>query len=106
MSNVTLSIGGRPFTVACAKGEEKHVAALGQVIDSKLASMESLSGQNEVRTLLFAALLLADELHEAREFRAAAKAPAIPADFAQKLDAIADKMENLALLLETDATNA
>jgi cell division protein ZapA len=110
MSNVTLTIGGRPFTVACAKGEEKHVTALGKVIDSKLSSMDSLSGQNEVRTLLFAALLLADELHDAREARAAAKEPAPPAGIApeltERLETIASKMENLALSLETEADSA
>ena len=29
MSNVTLSIGGRSYTVACAEGEESHVLGLG-----------------------------------------------------------------------------
>ena len=110
MSNVTLTIGGRPFTVACAKGEEKHVTALGQLIDAKLSAIPSLSGQNESRMLLFAALLLADELHEARESRTTPKAaPAsadLPADVVQQLNTIADRMENLAERLEADAGNA
>lgn len=106
MSNVTLTIGGRPFTVACAKGEEKHVTALGQLIDAKLSAIPSLSGQNESRMLLFAALLLADELHEAREARTTPKAAPASVDVAQQLDAIADRMENLAERLEADAGNA
>ena len=106
MSNVNLTIGGRPFTVACAKGEEKHVAALGQMIDAKLASMESGSSQSEARMLLFAALLLADEVHEARASRTGAKAPALSDEAAQKLDTIADQMEKLALSLEAEAGNA
>lgn len=106
MSNVTLTIGGRPFTVACAKGEEKHVSALGQLIDTKLSSNPSLSGQNEARMLLFAALLLADELHEVRETRPAAQTPTIPDAIADRLDSIAGKMENLALSLEAEAGNA
>ena len=87
MSNVNLSIGGRNFTVACAQGEEDHVAGLGRMINDKLAAMGDISGQNESRMLLFAALLLADEVHEA-QFRtpapatpdaAAPTAPATPA---------------------------
>lgn len=118
MSNVNLIIGGRPFAVACAKGEEKHLAALGQMIDAKLASMESVSGQNEARMLLFAALLLADEVHEARSSSTVAKTPTLPdganlpegpnlpEGFAEKLGAIAEQMENIALRLETDVSNA
>ena len=56
MSNVTLRIGGRNFTVATAPGEEEHIAGLGRLIDDKVASMEGLSGQSESRMLLFAAL--------------------------------------------------
>lgn len=106
MSNVNLKIGGRPFTVACAAGEEKHVAALGQMIDSKLQSMEPLAGQNEVRMLLFASLLLADELHEIRSGKATAPPPTFPPALAERLDTIAGQMENLALRLEAEADSA
>ncbi len=64
MSNVTLHIGGRDYTVACAEGEEAHVASLGALIDEKIQAMGA--GHNEPRQLLFAALLLADELHDAK----------------------------------------
>ena len=75
MSNVTLTLGGRYFTVACAEGEEDHVAGLGRMIAAKIAAMGDLSGQSETRMLLFAALLLADELHEATVRTPASGAP-------------------------------
>ena len=59
MSNITLSIGGRAYTVACADGEESHVAGLGRMIDAKVGAMDGVASQNESRALLFAALLLA-----------------------------------------------
>lgn len=99
MSNVTITLGGRNFTVACAEGEEDHVSGLGRMIAAKIAAMGDLSGQSETRMLLFAALLLADELHEAT-VRGGAAAPALPNGSAEKLDAIADRLENLALTLE------
>lgn len=99
MSNVTLSIGGRNFTVACASGEEQHVAALGQMIDSKVAGMGDAATQNEARMLLFGALLLADELHEARQGRGHDAAQA-DSPSSQMLDAIAQRLENLAEQLE------
>jgi cell division protein ZapA len=66
LSRVTLMIGGRDYAVACAEGEEAHVAGLGQMIDAKLAELPSATAQSEVRSLLFAALLLADEVSELR----------------------------------------
>ena len=114
MSNVSLTIGGRSFTVACAEGEEGHVTGLGRLIDSKLTAMGDMTGQSESRMLLFAALLLADDLHETERRPAppppqtAAPAPAPgPASpeqspvSAQKLVAIAERLENLALRLES-----
>ena len=101
MSNVTLAIGGRNFTVACAEGEEGHVADLGRMIAGKVTAMGDISSQSETRMLLFAALLLADELHDTT-LRGGAPAPvaALPDGSAQRLEAIAERLENLASRLE------
>lgn len=100
MSNVTLAIGGRSYTVACAAGEEEHVAGLGQMIDAKIRAMGA-AGTTETRQLLFAALLLADEVHEAKSPERAEPAP-LPVDDtqAERLEAIAAKLEACALALE------
>ena len=66
MSEVSLQIGGRSDRVACAPGEEDQVKRLGATIAEKLASLGNPSGP-DAQNLLFAALLLADEVHEARE---------------------------------------
>lgn len=98
MSNVTLHIGGRSYTVACAEGEEGHVSGLGEMINAKVLAMGG--GHNETRQLLFAALLLADELHEARS-RGGAAATAPQLDLhADALEAIAARLENCASALE------
>lgn len=99
MSNVTLQIGGRSYTVACADGEEAHITALGQSIAEKVEQMGT--GHSEARQLLFASLLLADELHEARGRPGlAAAAPAAMDATAETLEAIADRLEKVALSLE------
>ena len=96
MSNVTLSIGGRDYTVACDTGEEAHVAALGRLIAEKLAAMPGNVALGESRSLLFAALLLADELNDLRQARLAPPPPppaaAIPEELAQGLEAIAERI--------------
>ncbi len=99
MSNVTLQIGGRAYTVACADGEEAHIHALGATIAEKVQAMGT-AGQSEPRQLLFAALLLADELHEARAALAAAQASAAPDQHAPALEALATRLENIASHLE------
>ena len=102
MSNVTLSIGGRSYTVACAEGEERHVLGLGNVIDTKLKAMGDMSGQAETRMLLFASLLLADELHEAgnADRQTQPAAPQIDAASLERLGQLAARLENLAERLE------
>ncbi len=104
MSNVDLSIAGRTFTVACAAGEEQHVSLLGRTIDSKLQSMGGMANQSESRALLFAALLLADELYEAKA-SAGASGAAVPSQSQlggdpELLEAIATRLENIASRLE------
>ena len=92
MSNVTLDIAGRKYTIACAEGEEPHIEMLGASIDAKLAKLPNLAGQSPERILLYAALLLADELYEA----GSGQPPAASAHFAETLEALASRMENLA----------
>jgi cell division protein ZapA len=100
MSNVTLSIGGRSFTVATAEGEEAHIIGLGQMIDAKLSAMGEQAALSESRMLLFAALLLADELHEAQA-NAGNGAATLDGDAGLRLEQIAVTLENLAQRLES-----
>ena len=106
MSNVSLEIGGRQYSVASADGEEEHVALLGRRIDEKLRAMGGAAGQSESRMLLFAALLLADEIHE-MTVRGGAPAPAddgpAVARVAEGIDAVARRIEKLATDLEQAA---
>lgn len=116
MSNVSLQIGGRTFAVACAAGEEEHISGLGRMIDAKLQAMGGAAGQTETRTLLFAALLLADELHETRHGPGTPVPPPPPPPpppepqedpaLAEALEEIAERLENCALHLEQLASDA
>ncbi len=100
MSEVTLSIGGKDYAVACGDGEEAHVAKLGASIDAKLTAMGD-SGVNETRRLLFAALLLADEVDGMKAVRVPTAAPAsVDHELASSLERMADRLESCASLLE------
>lgn len=117
MSNVAITVGGRSFTVACAAGEEDHIASLATMIDSKLSMVDGITTQSESRMLLFAALLLADEVSELRSDRPSpsqepgASVPSGASEsttpellarlqFLSKLESIARRAENLADSLE------
>ncbi|AJA08597.1 hypothetical protein SKP52_08405 [Sphingopyxis fribergensis] len=63
MADVKLTIAGRPYDVHCADGEEAQLIQLASVVDEKVRTMP---GGTEIRQMLFAALMLADEVQEAR----------------------------------------
>lgn len=106
MSNVDLIIAGRRYTVACADGEENHISELGRIIDAKLTQLGNVSGHGEARTLLFAALLLADELQETKGQVRAAADSALSHEAAERIDAIAAQLEKLAGTLETQLASS
>lgn len=66
MSDVTLRVGGRAYKLACKDGEEAQLAKLGAMVDAKIKAIEPPPIQQEAQNLLFAAILLADELSDAR----------------------------------------
>jgi len=107
MSQITLTIGGNSHRVSCADGEEAHIAKLGAMIDAKLQAMAGNRSAQEAENLLFAALLLADELHEAKQNSSspapAAKATQSVPDIAPKLDQLAESLELCAEKLEAAA---
>lgn len=63
MADVKLTIAGRPYDVHCADGEETQLLQLAAAVDEKARGVQ---GGTEVRQLLFAALMLADEAQEAK----------------------------------------
>lgn len=101
MSNVTLEIAGRRYTIACAPGEEQHIQMLGSSISGKLEAVNAISGQSAERTLLYAALLLADELHESGK-----GGVQTPVSSDETLENLAEQLEALAERLESAAASA
>ena len=97
MSDVVLQIGGRSYTVSCALGEEAHVSGLGRMIDGKLAEMPGGTAHSETRALLFAALMLADRVHE---LEGASAAKAGDGAVTARLGRLAGRLERLAGLAE------
>jgi cell division protein ZapA len=106
MAEVDVIIAGRPYRVACRDGEEENLRAAARLVDAK--SREALSGLgtlSEARQLLFAGLLLADQLIEHKPGQAAAAAvPAPDPELARRAERLAGKLESLAESLEAEAS--
>lgn len=105
MAEVNLTIAGRSYQVGCRAGEEENLIAAARMVDAK--SREALSGLgtlSESRQLLFASLLLADQLLE-KPGAAAAVAEADP-ELAPRIEALAARIESLAQSLEEVAVSA
>src|SRR5215218_9204714 len=102
---VDLTIAGRTYQVACREGEEEQLRAAAQLVDAK--SREALAGLgtlSEARQLLFASLLLADELVD--DGRVPPTAPPVDPALAERAERVADRLESLAAALENGAPGA
>jgi len=95
MGQVTVEIGGRTYPLSCRDGDEPHLGALAAGIAEKA---ERLTGQlgamSEARLLLMAALMVADELHEAKKGHFDAAPPDL------RLAALVARAEALATTLQ------
>ena len=104
MAEVEINIAGRQYRVACRDGEEDNLRSAAALVDNK--SREALAGLgtlSEARQLLFAGLLLADQLIEKRN----ADPSAAPVDrFGEQAEALALRLERLAEVLEQEAAKS
>ena len=62
MPEVTVSIGGRDFVVACQDGEEHYLRSAAKMLDEEASVLAAQIGRiPEARMLLMAGLMLADK---------------------------------------------
>lgn len=102
MAQVEIEISGRRYELSCRDGEEERLRLLGRLVDAKAADVARAIGKaSEARELLLTALLLADELDEARGAAAREEAQRVAA-----MDRYAEKLETLAARLEKPAASA
>ena len=68
MPQVSIQIANRTYELACGEGEQDRVRELGTYVDSKIDELRRQlpPGTAEVKLMVFAVLMLADESREAR----------------------------------------
>ena len=109
MANIDIEVAGRRYNVACRDGEEQHLHSVAALVDKRAKdAAEALGSLTETRQLLFAALLMADDIKEMRAGAGIPDPPPPPPDpaVAQALERLAARMESLADGLERSGASA
>mgnify|MGYP001460689665 CR=1 FL=1 len=66
MAQVTVTINGRKYPIACDDGQEAHLTRLGGYVDKRVDELVASVGQiGDAHLLVMACLLLADEMSDA-----------------------------------------
>ncbi|HEX6978047.1 MAG TPA: cell division protein ZapA [Alphaproteobacteria bacterium] len=83
MAEMTVTINGRAYQVACEDGQEAHLQRLATYIDQRVADLVKDVGQvGDARLLVMVSLLIADELadvyDELAELKSATAVPPQP----------------------------
>jgi cell division protein ZapA len=72
MAQISVEVNGRPYAVGCEDGQEQHLLELAKLFDHQVRQVSQDMGQlGDTRLFLMGALLLADELADARNRLAA-----------------------------------
>ncbi|NJO54947.1 MAG: cell division protein ZapA [Bacteroidales bacterium] len=66
MGQVNVTINGRQYRMACEDGQEDHLVGLAQDLEKRIARLREAFGEiGDQRLTMMAAIMVADELHEA-----------------------------------------
>jgi cell division protein ZapA len=66
MSQVSVTINGRQFRMACEDGQEGHLMNLARELDNRISNLRTKFGEiGDTRLTVMAAITVADELSEA-----------------------------------------
>jgi cell division protein ZapA len=121
MSQVTVSINGRQFRMACEDGQESHLLRLAQDLDQRIEKLRGTFGEiGDTRLTVMAALTIADEFADAsgklrrleenlaslQDARAASaeRADATQAAVAAALNSAAERIEQVTKVLNHSRT--
>lgn len=104
MAQVTISVNGRPYTVACEDGQEPRLHELAAALDEEVTGLAAAVGQvGDNRLLVIAGLSLIDRLSD--ESARSSDASDVAASLAAS-EARAEKAEARAIAVEEKLTVA
>lgn len=122
MAQVSITINGRVYRMACDDGQEEHLVRLARDVDARIGQLRSAFGEiGDTRLAVMAAIMVADELSEMRRrVRAVehdieslrdsrvsdvSRVEASERAFADAIDGAASRIERIAHRLNDGITN-
>jgi cell division protein ZapA len=106
MASVDIEIASRRYTIACREGEQDHLRSVARIVDQRAQDAQGALGNlSESRQLLFASLLLADDIKEAQGGNVPAPVAQPDPAVAEALERLADRLESIAERLESGRSN-
>jgi cell division protein ZapA len=67
MAQISVTIDGKVYRMACDDGQEDHLTRLGRELDQRITQLRGHFGEiGDMRITVMAALMVADELSEAQ----------------------------------------
>ena len=116
MPDVTITVGGRPFSVSCQVGEEHFLHSAARMLDTEAGPLVTSMGRlPEARMLLMSGLMLADRTASVEDENRALRAklaelearpiperelPTIPTAVVETLAELAARAESIAAIVE------
>lgn len=110
VSQVSVTINGRPYLISCDDGQEANLTRLGAYVDKRVSQLAAAIGKkvDEDRLLAMTTLLIADELSDAmteldhlkKEKAADGQRKQAESAAARAVDGLAAKLEAIAARLE------
>lgn len=104
MAQVDVTINDQNYRIACEEGQQDHLRKLAGDVDGRIAELVSAIGQiGELRLLVMAAMLMADELDEIKETKASepiARDSEADAALAGSMEILAERIETVAAQIE------
>jgi len=103
VAEVDIHVANRAYRIHCRDGEEAKLRDIAALVDAKVQSATAALGpMGEARQLLFAALMLADGLHDkpAPPPRPAPDDAAVSEAIAETIEGLAERLESFAEELE------
>ena len=98
MSQVSLEINGRAYTVACDDGEEEHLTELAAYVNKQVSDLVGSIGQvGDSRLLLMSSLMISDEL--ADSLQKISELESTIAALQQSSEALGEKAQDASLVL-------
>jgi cell division protein ZapA len=110
VSQVSVTINGRPYLIYCDDGQEANLTRLGAYVDKRVGQLAAALGKkiDEDRLLVMTTLLIADELSDViteldalkKERTVAGERRKAESDAAQAVEGLAARLEDIAAKLE------